>query len=271
MPVGRMRPMGQFRMSFFARATAPGLQLCLGVACALVFGAGPLAGAQQSPPPARFLLAPSTPLPRDGTYIANDRLAFTVDHRASQMRLRFLDNDEVFYLSSEPAPMGGRVMKYDTGAMALQVTGWGGLTLYTMQAKSGLPAEYNEAVQNVDPLPVAATEVKAFAAKLAQDLSASEDFAVGFAADWDKLALIDTLRALACDSMRNVTYALKDVARTGRRALISDRVHIIRIVQGTKPGVTLQKGILAVTIAPQMGPSARPSSLAIAQVLQAAF
>jgi hypothetical protein len=234
----------------------------------LVLGQSPGALAQRPPPPSRLLLAPSTPLPRDGTYIANDRLAFAVDHRDNQVRLRFLDNDEVFYLTSEMAPLGGRVLKYDTGATALQVTGWGGITLYTVQAKGGLPAEYDDETPNVDAPPVAGSEVKAFAAKLAQDLSADEDFAVGFAADWDKLAQSDGLRTLGCDAMRNVAYALKDVAKTGRRQVISERVHIIRVIQGAKPGVTLRNGILAVTVSPDLGPSARPSSLAIARVLQ---
>jgi hypothetical protein len=247
------------------------LQLTLGLALALVFGTGLDASAQQLPAATHLLLTPSTPIPRDGTYIANDKLAFVIDHSADQVRLRFLDNDEVFYLSSEPASLGGRVLKYDTGDTALQVTGWGALTLYTMQAKSGLPAEFNDAVQSVDPAPVAAKDVKLFAAKLAQDLSASEDFAIGFAADWDNLARLDELRALSCDAMRNVTYALKDLANSGRRALISDRVHIIRVIQGSKPAVTMQKGVLTVTIAPQLGLSARPSSLAIARALQAAF
>ena len=244
------------------------LQLILAVALSLALGQSSWAMEQRSPPPSRLLLAPSTPLPRDGTYIANDRLAFAVDHRGAQVRLRFLDNDEVFYLSSDMAPMGGRVLKYDTGATAMQVTGWGAITLYTVQAKGGLPAEYDDETPNVDAPPVASGEVKAFAAKLAQDLSAAEDFAVGFAADWEKLAQSDELRTLGCDAMRNVAYALKDVAKSGRRSMISERVHIIRVIQGAKPGVTLKNGILAITIAPQLGPSARPSSLAIARVLQ---
>ncbi|HEY4265802.1 MAG TPA: DUF4908 domain-containing protein [Micropepsaceae bacterium] len=246
------------------------LQLSLGLSLALVLGAGLGASAQELPA-AHLVLTPSMPLPRDGTYIANDKLAFVLDHYGNQVRLRFLDNDEVFYLSSEPASLGGRVLKYDTGDTALQVTGWGGLTLYTMQAKGGLPAESNDADQSVEPAPVGPKEVKAFAAKLAQDLSASEDFAVGFAADWDNLAKIDELRALGCDAMRNVTYALKELADSGRRALISDRIHIIRVIQGPKPAVTMQKGILTVTVAPQLGLSARPSSLAIVQVLRASF
>ena len=244
------------------------LQLFFAVALALVLGASPDASAQRLPPPARLLLTPSTPLPRDGTYIANDRLAFAVDHQGEQVRLRFLDNDEVFYLSSEMAPLGGRVLKYDTGATVMQVTGWGGITLYTVQARGGLPVEFDNDTPNVDAAPVAESEVKAFAAKLAQDLSTAEDLAVGFAADWDRLAQSDELRTLGCDAMRNVAYALKDVAKTTRRSIITDRVHIIRVIQGAKPGVTLKNGILAVTIAPQLGPSARPSSLAIARVLQ---
>jgi len=246
------------------------LQLALAVVWTLAFGAERPAEAQQ-PPPARLLLAPAMPLPRDGAYVANDRLAFAVDHRGDQVRLRFLDNDEVFYLSSEMASLGGRVFKYDTGTTALQVTGWGGVTLYTADAKGGLPAEFNDAMQNVDPPPVSAQDVKAFAAKLAEDLSAAEDFAVGFAADWDNLAQSDELRALGCDAMRNVTYALKDLVKAGRRTRISDRIHIIRVIRGAKPGVTMQKGILAVTIAPQNGPSARPSSLAIARAIEAAL
>jgi len=240
----------------------------LGVALAICATFG--ASAQQTPPP-RLLLPQTTPLPRDGTYIANDDLTFIVDHFDAQARLRFDGSDEVFYLTSEAAPLGGRVLKYDTGAVALQVAGWGGVTLYTEQSKSGLPAEYSDVVRNVDPPPVADKDVKSFAAKLAQELSSREDIAIGFAADWDQMAQSAILRALGCDAMRNVTYALKELAKTGRRAIISDRLHIIRVIQGTKPGVTMQKGILAITIAPQAGPSARPSSLAIARTLQAAF
>jgi hypothetical protein len=241
----------------------------------LAAGVSVAAFAQQaslvSPPPGRLLLAPPPLLPKDGTYIANDKIGFTVDHQGGQVRMRFVDNDEVFYLTSEAAPMGGRVLKYDTGAVALQVTGFGAVTLYTTVARGGLPVESVDVQTNVDPAPVSAKDMKAFAAKLAQDLSSRNDFAIGFAADWEKIAPSDTLRALMCDAMRNATYALEEVAKSSKRSVIADRLHIVRVLQGTKPGVTLQKGILAVTIAPQGGAGARPSSLAIARVLQGAL
>jgi hypothetical protein len=225
----------------------------------------------QPPPTGRLLLTPSSPLPKDGTYIANDKIGFTVDHQGGQVRVRFVDNDEVFYLTSEAAPMGGRVLKYDTGAVALQVTGWGGLTLYTATAKAGLPAEFVDVSMSVDPPPVAAKDMKAFASRLAEDLSSGNDFAIGFAADWDRLAQSDTLRALICDAMRNATYALEGIAKSSKRGLVADRLHIVRVLQGAKPGVSVQKGILAVTIAPQQGAGARPSSLAIMRALQGAL
>ena len=236
--------------------------------------AGSAGHAQQAslqPPPGRLLLTPSSPLPKDGTYIANDKIGFTVDHQAGQVRMRFVENDEVFYLTSEAAPMGGRVLKYDTGALALQVTGWGGLTLYTASAKGGLPAEFVDVPMSVDPPPVAAKDMKAFAFKLAQDLSSGNDFAIGFAADWDRLAQSDTLRALICDAMRNATYALEQIAKSNKRGAVAERLHIVRVLQGAQPGVSVQKGILAVTIAPQEGAGARPSSLAIMRALQAAL
>lgn len=239
------------------------------IAWALFSGAG-FAVAAQGNPPSR-LIGASQPLPRDGTYVADDSLTFMVDRRGESVRLRFGGGDEVFYLSSEAAPMGGRVLKYDTGAVALKVTGWGGVTLYTAAAKGGIPAGYSDMVQNVDLPPISEKDVKPFAAKLAQELSSREDFALGFAADWDLIGKSEVLRALVCDAMRNATYALESVAKTPKRMLLFDRIHIVRVIPGPKAGVVVQKGILLITIAPEVGLSARPSSLAIARALQAAF
>src|SRR5258708_39190381 len=126
-------------------------------------------------------------------------------------------------------------------------------------------------VENVDLPPISEKDVKPFAAKLAQELSSRDDFALGFAADWDAVGKSEVLRALACDAMRNATYALESVAKTPKRMLLFDRIHIVRVIQGPNAGWVGQKGILLITIAPEVGLSARPSSLAIARALQAAF
>jgi Domain of unknown function (DUF4908) len=262
--------MGQFRERHLRENVALRLLFLFAFAVALLGGGTMVASAQQAPP-ARILLAPAAPLPRDGTYTVGDSLGFIIDHHNGRVRLRFVDADEIFYLSNEAAPLGGRILKYDTGATALQVTGWGGVTLYTAEAQSGLPAEYADVVQNVDPSPVEGKDVKPFASRLAQELSFREDFAVGFAADWSGLAQNESDRVLGCDAMRNATYALQHVAKTEKRTAAVDKVHIVRVMAGEKPGAAYKQGVLTVTYASKAGAAARPSSLAIAKVLMAAL
>jgi hypothetical protein len=191
---------------------------------------------------------------------------------SDQIRLRFLDSDEIFYLSSEPAPLGGRALKYDTGEVALQVAGWGGLTLYTDSERGGIPAERaDDLVDRFEPVPVAARDVKGFALKLAQDLEQARDFGVGFAANWDELAQGDGTRALAVDSMRNAAYALHRLAAGPERDAIADRFHLVRVIAAPESGARMQDGVLVISYTPEGGPSARPSSRAISRVLAEAF
>ena len=215
-------------------------------------------------------LANATAIPRDGSYLAGG-IGFALDHAGDQVRLRFAGNDEVFYLSTEAAPLGARVLKYDTGAEALRVAGWGGVTLYTPDRPSGIPAEYADVVHSVDPPPVGPKDVKPFAAGLARELAARTDFAVGFAADWDGLSHYDTIRLLACDAMRNATYALEKSANSAKRNLISDQLHVVHVVAGKGAAAGVRRGVLTITVDPKGGPAARPSSLAIERALASAY
>jgi len=244
----------------------------VGLAFALAAPLSAFAAEQAQAP--RLLLPPSGPLPADGRYLADDQLKFMVDHEGERTRLRFIGGDEIFYLSSEPASLGGRVLKYDTGEVALQVTGWGGVTLYTADDKSGVPAELaDDCVDDIEPKPVAAKDLKAFAARLSQTMDTAFDFAVGFTADWDDLAGADSEkeRALAVDAMRNAARAVALITGGPKRAAIAERFHLVRVVEAAQPGLKLQEGTLTISYAPLLGPSARPSSLAITKALEAAF
>jgi hypothetical protein len=106
---------------------------------------------------------------------------------------------------------------------------------------------------------------------LAKELSARTDFAVGFAADWDELSRSGTARLLACDAMRDATYALEQSVNTTKRNAISDDLHVVHVVEGKSASARVRRGVLTVTIAPKAGPAARPSSLAIARALASAF
>ena len=87
------------------------MRVCAPFAVSLILAVVTLA----APPPAfgvdvplSRLLAPAPVLPADGSYLAGEQ-SFMISHLAGQVRLRLAGSDEVFYLTSEPAPMGGRV------------------------------------------------------------------------------------------------------------------------------------------------------------------
>jgi hypothetical protein len=233
----------------------------------------PLPSLGGEPAPAvRLLLPPLASAPVNGRYMADDQLRFMIDLKNDRIRLRFIDNDEVFHLTSEPAPLGGRVLKYDTGEVALQVAGWGGLTLYTENDPAGIPAERaDDETDGFEPKQIPAKDVKGFAFKLAQDLAVAHDFGVGFAADWDELAQGDGTRALAVDAMRNAAYALGNLASAPERNAIASRFHVVRVTAASEPGARMEDGVLVVSYTPEGGPSARPSSRAIGRVLAEAF
>jgi hypothetical protein len=246
-------------------------------AALLVLAAGSAASAQELKLP----ITPTGPAPRDGRYMAGDDVAFLVDHAASgQVRFRYADRDEIFYLSSEPGAMGTRILKHDTGDVLMTVAGWGGVTVYTRGQPNGLPAERTGDAPELDPRPVAGADIKLFAARLSQRLAQRHNLAIGFSANWELLAREAPVRALAADSMRNATYALEDLAAmTELRAVIARRINAVRVMIGTGKGAALrnENGVqyLVITFVPQGGPSARPSSIAIARAvresLRAAF
>jgi hypothetical protein len=227
--------------------------------------------APAAPPQGRLFAQPLL-LPAEGLYVTNDVPNFMVDRREGQVRLRFLDSEEVFYLTSEPGSLGSRVLKYDTGDVALTVAGWGGVTLYTDEIKSGIPAERQASATDFEPKPVPAKDIKPLADRLSRELNMHGAFSIGFLTDWDALAKqSETARGLAVNSMRNATYALVQMAGESERPAIAADLHTVRLVEATQAGVALEKGTLVVSYAPKNGPSGRPSSLAIERALEAAY
>src|SRR5215471_17100064 len=140
---------------------APVLGLALATALSLP-------GFTAEPPRARLPFVQTAPILPDGLYTANDQLLLYIDHSQGQVRLKFDDNDEVFYLTNEPGALGGRVLRYDTGEVALQVAGWGGVTLYTDEFKGGVPLDLSDVTDDLTPEAMAPDEVKKLAMMCAQ-------------------------------------------------------------------------------------------------------
>jgi hypothetical protein len=212
---------------------------------------------------------PSPTLPADGSYLAGD-YRFVIARVGNYERLHFTGDDEIYYLTVEPGAMGGRVLKYDTGEIVLQVAGWGGVTLYTHQVPGGLPAERTGDAPGPDPAtPPPGDQVKTFAIQISDEIQSRTGLLIGFRANWDAFARADTMRALAVDALRNAARAIERVASSRKaQQTLPAQFTVVRIAPGNEPGVAIGDKLLTITFAPQSGPGGRPSSLAIAKAIR---
>jgi hypothetical protein len=202
-----------------------------------------------------------------GNYSAGDNLHFTIDPYGDKYLLRVSSQPEVFVLHTDRASLGGRVLKYDSGSTALQVSGWGALTLYTDDQPAGLPAVREG--DSTPPLPSQITlgDFQNAAQDEAQHLAYAHQLHLSFAADWNALAGDANARALVFDAMQNTARGLDRVASRddGRNALIQ-KVSSVKLVVG-KSGVLLSGRTLVVSVDAGRGYGGRQSSRAVAQAL----
>jgi len=258
-----------------ARAFRPYLFLCAGLVALMLIVSffAPTATdvrAQAAPPGAAQITGrAATTLPADGAYFANDDFKFTIAHKYGVTLLRFAGNDEVFVLSVERGPVGGRVLKYDTGDVALQVTGYGGVTLYTSTAPGGLPADR---VGDGEPItfPVPATPaLRLQAQQFADKLQQTDGVTLSFNVDWSRLD-DGASRYLALDAMRIAARAISGIcANHANQGQVAAKLHAVRVMRGERPGAFLKNGVLTVTVAPVFGLRGRLSSLAVARAIRA--
>ncbi len=206
-------------------------------------------------------------LPRDGAYVAGDDMGFIIDHQNGGTQLRFEGEDEIFELKVDRGPVGGRVLKYDTGDTALAVTGWGGVTVYTPQMPSGLPAERSGDAPHLAPATPNVDEMRHLASAWAQRLQQGLALTVHFDTDWQKQLNDGTTRRRVADAMLNTERAFARVKDNPAARSKAAQVETVRIGEATKAGANSKQGVLTVTVASGPGLIGAPSSLAIARAL----
>jgi hypothetical protein len=203
-----------------------------------------------------------------GIYSAGDNLRFTLDPYGDNYLLRITDQPEVFVLHADRASLGGRVLKFDSGTTALQVSGWGALTLYTDDQPAGLPA-VREADSTPPVLPqVSLPDMQTAAQDESQHLGYSHQLHVSFLADWNVLANDANGRALLFDAMQNTTRGFdRFAARGDGRSAVMQKISSVKLMIGKSSSVLLSGRTLMVSIDPSRGYAGRFSSRAVAQSL----
>ena len=203
-----------------------------------------------------------------GTYLAGESDAFELTSDGSSYFLRYSGSPEVFVLSAENAPMGARVFRYDSGETALQVSGWGGVTLYTDRAPKGLPALRTGLAQTPSLPPVAPEDIRAADTDMAALIGRVDGIDLSFSLDWSNVPESSAARSLALDAIENIARGIERMGRWPRwRQALSRRISEIMLTEGPTPAVKLSGRKLLITFNPDKGYEGRASSRSIVNAL----
>src|SRR6202789_702834 len=203
-----------------------------------------------------------------GAYIAGDRVKFSLHVGDRSFLLRFDGAPEVFVLYADHASLGGRLLKYDSGETAIQVTVWGGLTLYTDAQPGGLPAvRSGDAAPPTRPM-IDFSSLQNEAGDLAQRFAYTRRLKLAFTADWDALG-VNLTRSFAYAAMENAARGLDRFATSPQaRDALAQRVDTVALMpSGGRPALALNGRTLVGTFHPRRGFRGWPSSRAIAHAL----
>jgi hypothetical protein len=160
------------------------------------------------------------------------------------------------------------LLKYDTGATALRVSVWGGLTLYTQDVPGGAPATRQGEAPDAGMGSVSAFELGTAMHDEASHLSYVQSIALNFAADPAVMKAGGETRAVAFDTLTNtVTGIERFLAAPQARRELTRRINAVRVTEGAKPTVIIAGRALMVSFVPGEGYDGRASSHAIAHAL----
>jgi hypothetical protein len=168
--------------------------------------------------------------------------------------------------------LGGRILKYDSGETALQVAGWGGMTLYTDSAPTGLPTVRTGDADALELPTVSMSDMESATQDETQHLAYVRGLRFNISADWQALASNPTARGLAFDTLENAVRGIdRFTYRAGGREALSRRVETLMIEPSDKPTLAVKAKTLVVTFNPDQGFEGRASSRAIARALGKIF
>jgi hypothetical protein len=200
-----------------------------------------------------------------GSFSAGDNLDFTLQPYGDKYLLRFADSPESYVLSAERIFLGGRILRYDTGATALRVSVWGGMTLYTADAANGLPATRVSDDLPQPRAPVSRDDLLTAFADEESHLAYTLGLHLRFSAEPALLSSTNDRRGVAFDALVSTAAGIERLIATpaGKQAMVK-KFDAIRLVESAKPGVRLSGKTLVVSFTPAAGQAGRASSREVA-------
>ena len=248
---------------------SPGVILAVGVAAA-GFASGP-AAAQ-----ARFTQSHSNLFggrgraeiaPPVARYVAPDERAFVLDRSGQTPLLKFEGSQEVWVLRPAPGPRGDVIYKDDLGRQVVRASRMGGMTVFTADRPSGMPAALAGQAVSIRPAAISPQALLGHFVRQAVRASRSAGRKIRFETDSDATPATSTLFADAA------TIAAEAVVRYSGRTDsggLLRRLRRVSIVEGAQPAAAVQGDALRITVAPRYGLAGRPSSERIVRTMRAA-
>jgi len=205
-----------------------------------------------------------------GTYQAGDT-RFSLDRYQNAFLMRVAGQPEIFVLYADYGSMGARVLQFDSGAIAIQVTGWGGMTIYTDDHPEGLPtARVGDSTAPVLPA-ISLPQIQSATDDEAARLSYNRGLKLAIQADQNAVS-DGNVRALAFDTLENAARGVdRFTGNPAARNSFSQRVTGIRISVADRPYIKIADRVLIVTFNPRTGFFGRASSKAISTALGKLF
>ncbi len=239
-------------------------------AFALLFGAVLLCASATQAQAGMFDRTPRFGDINPGTFQAGDR-RFSLDRYQNAFLMRFAGQPEIFVLYTDYGAMGSRVLQYDSGAIAIQVAGWGGMTIYTDDHPEGLPtSRVGDSSPPVLPA-ISMQQIQSAADDEASHLSYVRGLKINFFADQNAVAE-SNVRSLAFDAMENAARGIdRFTANPAAKGTFGQRISSVRIVISDKPYIKIDNRVLIVTFNPRTGYFGRASSNAISFALGKLF
>lgn len=206
-----------------------------------------------------------------GKYSAGDNVTFSLQRWNERFLLQIDGDPEIYVLSSDQASLGGRMLKYDSGTTAIHVSGWGGMTLYTDDNPSGLPATRIGDAEPLQPARVKLNDLKKAAGDEATHLDYVRGVKLRFVVDWDRLAATPALWSPAFEAIQNTGRGIERFTQNRTATMAIHRIDAIRVETGPGPALALLGRTIVVTYNADNGFMGLASSRAIARALGVAL
>jgi hypothetical protein len=194
--------------------------------------------------------------PQIARYVIDEGGSFILDRTQSLALLKFDDSSEVWVLVAVRGPRGDMIYKNDVGEPMLRFTRLGGMTVFTPKRPTGAAAALVGSAISLKPGVIGPLELYRRLYQSSVRISRAVQHTVIVEAP-DTGPGSDVLIADAAVVTTEVFVAL--ASQPGTRPLVAP-ISRIQFIEGPRAGVSLQSGVLTITVSPTAGLAGRPSS-----------